>query len=140
MGLFKRIKGIGKKTLHTDTFTEGLMENVEGEKLATSEQGEIWVYIQELGGYYSLNTTILSGVKIKTIKGGKLSLLGAKEAFVLDTDDNHLESDYSNVSNRWMTKANYNIEKKDIDYIRKKGYTQLQFEFKKKTLVFDVIK
>ncbi len=140
MGLFNKIKGLGKKTLHADKFTEGLMENVEGEKLSASEHGEIWVYIQELGGYYSLNTTILSGVKIKTIKGGKLSFLGAKETFVLDTDDNHLESDYSNVSKRWMTKVNYNIDKKEIDYIRKKRYTQLQFEFKKKTLVFDVIK
>lgn len=148
MGLFRKIDkilaGFGNmksmKRVHVDTFTEELMENVEGEKLSASEDGELWVYLQELGGYYSLNTTILSGVKIKTIKGGKLSFLGTKETFVLVTDDNHLESDYSNVSKRWMTKVNYNIEKRDIDFIRKKRYTQLQFEFKKKTLMFDVSK
>ncbi|WP_117881733.1 hypothetical protein [Aureibaculum luteum] len=148
MGFFSKVDkvlaGLGNmkamKRVHVDTFTEGLMESVEGEKLSASEHGEIWAHIQELGGYYSLNTTILSGVNIKTIKGGKLSFLGSKDTFVLDTDDNQLESDYSNVSNRWMTKANYNIDKKDIDYIRGKGYTELQFVFKKKTLVFDVIK
>lgn len=125
---------------HVDTFTEDKIENIDGVKIATSESAALWVYFQELGGYYFLNTTILSGTNIKTLKGGKLVFYGNGLEFVLNTDDTQLESDFSNVSNRWMTSISYAITEKDIDYIKKKEYTDLRFEFKKKTIRFTVIK
>ena len=54
---------------HVDTYTENKIENIEGEKIAESEYGELWISFQELGGYNFLNTTILSGTNIKTLKG-----------------------------------------------------------------------
>lgn len=125
---------------HVDTHTENKIENIEGEKIAESENGQLWVSFQELGGYYFLNTTILSKINIKTLKGGKLIFLGDSEELILDTDDTQLESDFSNVSNRWMANINYCITEKDIAFIQKKQFSELQFEFKKKSINFNFIK
>jgi len=125
---------------NVDTYTENKIENIEGEKIAESENGELWITFQELGGYYFMNTTILSRINIKTLKGGKLFFLGNIEEFILDTDDTQLESDFSNVSNRWMTSISYGITEKEIDFIKKKEFSKLRFEFKKKFINFSVIK
>ena len=126
---------------HVDTYTENKIENIEGEKIAESENGELWISFQELGGYNFLNTTILSGINIKTLKGGKLFFLGNNnEDFILDTDSTQLESDFSNVSNRWITNISYSVNEENIDFIKEKKFSQLRFEFKKKAINFNIIK
>jgi hypothetical protein len=124
---------------HVDTYTENRIESIEGEKIAESQYGELWISFQELGGYHFLNTTILSRINIKTLKGGTLKFLGNNMEFILDTDNTQLESDFSNVSSRWISNINYGLTEKDIDFIQKKEYSKLCFQFKKKSLEFNVI-
>ncbi len=75
----------------------------------------------------------------KILKGGKLIFLKDKEKFVLEADDTQLESGFSNMSNSWMT-TNYSMSKKGIEYVKKKEFNELHFEFKKKVISFNVIK
>jgi len=124
---------------HVDTFTENKMENVAGEQIAQSQHGGIWAELQELNGYIFMNITVLGTVKIKTFKGSTLTFLG-DEKITLTSDIAEIDSDYSNVSNRWMTSMSFEITKKDLAFIQKKNFDQIQLTFKKKSLLFDAKK
>lgn len=144
MKLFKTIDkvlaGFGNikamERTHVDTFTENEILKTKGEKIAESNNGGIWIEYEELAGFDFMNATILSNVNIKTFKGSKLSFLGNQEELIINSDTIEIESDYSNVSNRWITKISYIVTQKDIDFIQKKEFNQITIEFKKTTINF----
>ena len=95
---------------------------------------------QELAGFDFLESTILSKTNIKTFKGGKLILKGENDSLTLDSDITEIESDYSNVSNRWMTKVSFVVSKDNIKFIKEKKADEIRFEHKKKAITFKVAK
>jgi hypothetical protein len=137
LGAFGNIRALERT--HVDTYTENLIENIKGEKIAESVNGQLWVDFQELAGFDFLEATILSRVNIKTFKGGKL-IFDGETPLILDSDITEIESDYSNISKRWMTKVSFVVTKKNINQIQLKGSTEVRFEYKKKFIIFKVIK
>lgn len=137
LGAFGNIRALERT--HVDTYTENLIENIKGKKIAESVNGQLWADFQELAGFYFLEATILSRVNIKTFKGGKL-IFDGETPLILDSDITEIESDYSNVSNRWMTKVSFVVTKKNINQIQLKGSTEVRFKYKKKFIIFKVIK
>lgn len=129
MGVFRKIDRIlgalgnirALERTHVDTYTEDLIQNVSGQKIAESIDGQLWVDFQELAGYNFLEATILSRENIKTFNGGRLVFNRIKEELVLDSDITEIESDYSNVSKRWMTKVSFIITKDNIKFIEEKS-------------------
>ncbi len=144
MGIFKKVDKVlaslgnirAMERLHVDTFTEDKINNIEGDKIAESKEGQLWVGIQELNGYFFLETIILSGIKIKTIKGGVLIFSNDDKDFTLISDTQEIESDFSNVSNRFMTRISFDITESEIQQIVNREFKQIRFEFKKKSLTF----
>lgn len=124
---------------HIDTHTENKMQEVAGEQIATSEQGGIWVALQELNGYVFMEVTVLGTTKIKSLKGCTLTFLGDNE-LTLTSDSYEINSEFSNVSTRWMTLMSFEITKKDLSYISKKKFNQIRLDFKKKSLLFEAKK
>ena len=137
LGAFGNIRALERT--HVDTYTENLIENIKGEKIAESVNGQLWADFQELAGFDFLEATILSRVNIKTFKGGKI-IFDGETPLILYSDITEIESDYSNVSNRWMTKVSFVVTKKNINQIQLKGSTEVRFEYKKKFIIFKVIK
>ena len=137
LGAFGNIKALERT--HVDTFTESLITNIAGDKIAESSEGQLWVEFQELAGF-DLLETILSRVNIKTYKGAKLTLISENEDLILDSDITEIESDYSNVSNRWMTKVSYVVSKENIKFIEEKKANQIRFDYKRKSINFNAIK
>lgn len=146
MSFFKKIDqllaGFGNMSamqrVHVDTHTEGLINNIPGERYGVSNYGELWVSYQELAGYFFINTSIVSGTSFKGNKGATLEFLNGENGFVVESDDYMIESDYSNVSNRWLTKINYCLEKEKWEAVEKKKFSQVKFKWKKIELVFDI--
>lgn len=124
---------------HIDTHTENRMQEVAGEQLAKSEHGGIWAALQELNGYVFMEVTVLGTTKIKSLKGCTLTFLGDTN-LTLTSDSYEISSEFSNVSTRWMTQMSFEITKKDLSYISKKKYNQIQLDFKKKSLLFEAKK
>lgn len=147
MGVFRKIdKVLGAlgniralERTHVDTYTENLIQNVSGQKIAESIDGQLWVDFQELAGYDFLEVTILSRENIKTFNGGRLVFNLIKEELVLDSDITEIESDYSNVSKRWMTKVSFIVTKDNIKFIEEKKFDIIRFEYKKKSITFKMI-
>lgn len=77
LAAFGNIKALERT--HVDNFTENLITNISGEKIAVSNYGQLWMYFEELAWHQFLETSILSGINIKTFKGGKLIFSGREE-------------------------------------------------------------
>lgn len=122
---------------HVDTFTEGLISNIKGDKIAESDYGQLFVSFQSLANYEFLNATILSGTNVKTFKGSSLVFDIDGQELVLLSDTQEIESDYSNVSKRWLTKISFVINEDDKKMMLEKNFSSVLFKFKKKTLLMN---
>ncbi|MCH9660203.1 MAG: hypothetical protein K0U54_04745 [Bacteroidetes bacterium] len=135
--LFTSMEGkSASQLLHNDTYTENLIENTPGDLLAQSEDGQIFVGVLELNGFFFLEATLLSKIGVKTHKGGTLHFKGGKQDFELKSDTQEMKSEYSNVSRRYMTDISFEVGKDELTKIQKGDYTEVQFSFKKKVLTF----
>ncbi len=123
--------------LHDDTATQDKTLNIGGDKIAESKEGQLWVGIQELTGYYFLETTIVSILNIKTFDGATLVFKGEKENFELKSDTQEIKSEFSNVSNRFIAQASFDITKDEINKMIKGDFTEVEIKFKKKTILLN---
>jgi hypothetical protein len=147
MKLFKSVDkvlalmGSSKATerAHKNAFTEEMKEQIPGEQLGTSEHGGIWAVLQELNGYLFMEVIVLDTTKIKTFKGATLTFIGDTK-LNLTSDSKELNSDFSSATKRWLTQISFEVSKKDVNYIRKKKFDQIQLDFKKKSLMFEAKK
>ncbi|RMA58076.1 hypothetical protein [Ulvibacter antarcticus] len=145
MALFKKVDKVlaalgnirAMERLHVDTVTEEKIENIGGDKIAESQDGIIYGGIDELNGYLFLETVILSRMNIKTFKGATLKFIGSSD-FELKSDTQEIESEFSNVSNRFITRISFDITKNEIHLIKDKKYDKVIFGFKKKS--FELLK
>ena len=138
LGAFGNIRALERT--HVDTFTENLITNIKGDKIAESVDGQLWVEFQELAGFNFLESTILSRENIKTYKGATLTFYSEEEDLVLNSDITEIESDYSNVSSRWMTKISYVVSKDEIQFIKAKKANKVMFEYKRRSISFQGVK
>ena len=125
--------------LHVDTFTEEKMENVGGQKIAESKEGQLYVGVSEINGYMFLETAIFTGINIKTFKGATLSFEGGNEDFELSSDTQEIVAEFSNVSNRFMSQVSFDINKEEIEKITKGDFQYIKFSFKKKSITMNRI-
>lgn len=119
------------KRLHVDTYTEDKIKNISGVKIAESKEGQFWIEFQELNETLFMNSTILSRIELKTYKGSKITILTNDYEIEINSDEKSIESDFSNVSNTWITKVSFIIEAKERDIIEKRDFEELNYEFNK---------
>lgn len=124
------------KRTHVDTYTEGKINEIKGDQIAGNNLLGIWITFNELAGYKFLELAMLSRTEIKTFKGVELSFLGGEVEMYIDSDTKEISSDFSNVSNRWLTHMSFEVSDEDIDFITKKEYEIVQIESKKKQIRF----
>lgn len=127
------------KRLHVDTFTENKIKNVSGIKIAESKDGQFWVEFQELNEVLFMTSTILSRIDLKTFKGAKITLLTEDYEIEINSDERTIESDFSNVSNTWITKVSFIIDLKERKIIEERNFEELEYKFKKETLNLRVV-
>ncbi len=141
MSLFKKVDKVlasfgntgAMERLHEDSVTEEKISVIGGDKIAESDEGTLLAGINELNGYLFMETVMLSKVKMKTFKGAMLHFIG-EEDFKLASDTQEIESEFSNASNRFMTKISFDITEKEIEFIKNKKYNKVIFECKKVSL------
>ncbi|WP_179367572.1 hypothetical protein [Winogradskyella forsetii] len=122
--------------LHVDTHTEEKINNISGIKIAESRQGQFWVNFQELNGFLFMNSTILSHFDLKTSRGTKINILTEDYEIEIESDEKEIDSDFSNVSNTWITKVSFVIDPKEREIIEKRNFEEIEYKFKKERLRF----
>jgi hypothetical protein len=122
--------------LDVETYTEDIINDIENDPFAISEQNVLYAGTNELGGYYYLQTVIVGAFKIKTIKGAQLTIMGNQSEIQLESDMEELESDVSNVSNRFITKIDFILNENDLPKLDKSLISSLTLTSKKDKVVF----
>lgn len=126
--------------LHVDTFTEDKIKNISGTKIAESTEGQFWVSFQELGGFLFMNATILGHLNLNTNNGIKIILFTTEYEIEFDSDEKEIQSDFSNVSNTWITKVSFVIDATEKKMIENKEFDQIECHFKDSKTKFLVAK
>ena len=119
---------------HVDTFTEDLISKVKGDKIAESNFAQLYVTYQNLSDYNFLNISVLSATDIKSFKGCNLVFESHNNQITIPSDTKEIESDFSNVSNRYLTKISFIINKSEKEMISKGNFEKVFINFKKKSL------
>lgn len=125
---------------HVDTYTENRIYNAKGTQIAASENGGIWIEYQEISGYTFLNTIIIGRNNLKTLNGCELVFSGNNFESKLISDTREIESDSSNVSNRWITNIPFDVTDVNLDFIENKTADTVQLNCKKVNEVFNILK
>lgn len=125
---------------HVDTYTEKRIKTVNGEQIAFTEHGGIWAEFQELTEFQFMNITVIGKTKFKTYDGCQLIFVSNHSELHLVSDTLEIESDYSNVSERWITEISFDITDKNIEMITHKEAIKVHLNFKKNSESFDIIK
>lgn len=125
---------------HVDTFTENRILNVPGEQIASIENGGIWIDFQELSDYHFMNIIVIGKKKFKTFDGCELVFTSNNSELKLISDSKEIASDFSNVSNRWITQIDFDITNINIDMIIKKEANLVHLNFKKDSETFEILK
>lgn len=123
---------------HVDTYTENKINSINALKIGESSQGQLYIKFNQLAGYQFLDITILSRQNIKTFNGGSLIFEGEKE-LSLKSDTTEIESDFSNISNQWMTEVSFIVKQREIDFIKSHNLNRIIFYYKKKAIHFNAI-
>lgn len=126
LNLFKKlVVGLGgvdtSERNHVDVFTEERITNVIGDKIASHEKGGIWIKVQELAEFHFLNVTLVGNKNFKTNKGITFHFIGNNKSYELNSDTKEIVSDYSNVSNQWITQFSFDITEIDFDTMLTEG-------------------
>jgi hypothetical protein len=126
-----------KNQVENETINENNSVELVGEKIGSSPDGQLNVGIQELSGYLFLETFILTNVNIKTFNGAKLNFKGGKDKFTLTSDTQEIKSDLAGKPFKYITQISFDISEKEIEKMKKGAYSEIQLEFKRKSVVFN---
>lgn len=126
-----------KNNLDTESIEENSTEELEGEKIGASKDGQLNVGIQELSGYLFLETFILSNVIIKTFNGAKLTFIGDKEEFIVVSDTQEIKSDLAGNSFKYITQISFDITEEGVERIKNGDFSKIKLDFKRKSLLFN---
>ncbi|MDA9341380.1 hypothetical protein N9Q84_00205 [Flavobacteriaceae bacterium] len=126
-----------KNYLENITDDENKSEELEGDKIGTSKDGQLNVGIQELSGYLFLETFILSNVIIKTFNGAKLTFISENDEFILVSDTQEIKSDLAGNSFKYVTQISFDITEEGVERIKNGGFSKIKLDFKRKSLLFN---
>ncbi|WP_341215952.1 hypothetical protein [uncultured Wocania sp.] len=122
---------------HVDNHTEDIINSINDDVFAISEKNVLYASTKELGGYHYIITIIVGTFKIKTIKGASLNIKGENFDLDLKSDMDEFESDHSNVSNRFITRIDFQIEKEAVEKFDKTIIKSLKLSAKKQEIIFN---
>ena len=121
MGFFKKIDKVfsSSSSFHlldrneVDLHIEENIKSAGIAKYAISDYGDVYITINELGGFLMLETILVSATNVKTKKGSKLTFSAKDASLKFDSDEDRIESDFSSDANRYSTKIDYNISEEE---------------------------
>ncbi len=145
MGFITKLKSAFGSEKSTENVTNGdtidaIIKDIEHDAFATSDANVLYAGLNELGGYYFVQTVIVGSFKVKSKKGAQLRINGKNLNLELTSDSEEFESDHTDVKGRHITKIDFQIEEKDAAKIDRPNVDELMLSCKGKTFNFHVIK
>lgn len=127
------------ENMQEDTYINDIIKSIEQKPFAVSNENVCYASINELAGYYFLQTMIVGKFKIKTFDGAQLKVLGSDVEMNLESDMMELESELTNVSKSYVTRMDFTINENEIPKLDRSQVHTLKLSAKKQNLEFSVI-
>ena len=148
MGFFKKIDKVLSSSkdfnlmerTEVDIEIEENIKKVGINKFAASNYGDLYLRINELGGFLILETILVSATNLKSKKGTKLTFQTYNESLIFESDENKIESDFSESVNKSITKIDYNITEDQVKKIEERIFDTLSFEINQKKIELSILK
>lgn len=148
MGFFKKVDKVftGSEQFNLMERTEvdiQIEENIKKggiHKFATSDYGDLYLRVNELGGFLIMETILVSATNFKSKKGSVLTFIKGKELLKLESDENKIESDFYNAVKKAITKIDYNVSTKEAEAFKEETYDEVRFEINGNEILFSVLK
>ena len=148
MGFFKKVDKVftGSEQFNLMERTEvdiQIEENIKKggiHKFATSDYGDLYLRVNELGGFLIMETILVSATNLKSKKGSVLTFIKGKELLKLESDENKIESDFYNAVKKSITKIDYNVSTKEAEAFKEETYDEVRFEINGNEILFSVLK
>ena len=143
--LNKLLVGLGNnkalEKVHETTFSENKIEiNLPGKKIGESDNGQLWITYENLGGFDFMNLIVVSRFNIKTKNRCEMQFLGGVEELTLISDTEEIESDNSNPAKIWITQISFDIDKDQRKFIKSRAAKEINLKYKKREIRFKMIK
>jgi hypothetical protein len=147
MGFFKKIDKVFKASdnfnlmerTEVDVQIEENIEKAGIQKFATSDYGDLYLRVNELGGFLILETIMVSATNLKSKKGSALTFIIGTETLKLESDEYKVESDFSKAVNKSITKIDYNISAEEAEEFKEEKYDEVRFEINGNEILFSVL-
>lgn len=148
MGFFKKInKALASSEsfnlmnrTEVDVQIEQNIKTIGIHKFAESDYADLYLRVNELGGFLILETIIVSATNLKSKKGSILTFMKPNDTFKLESDETKIESDFSNSVKKSITKIDYNISNEEAEKIKAEKFNQVCFEINGNQILFSVLK
>jgi hypothetical protein len=125
---------------YVDTYSENIIQNISGEKIATLENGGIWTEFSEIGDYEFMEVHIIGKEEYKSQTGAKLEFISKNNTIgTLESDTKEIESRFSNVSNRYLTSISFETTDLNLDFLLDRKADTILLSCKNKKEQFEVI-
>ena len=137
MGLFTKTK----KKKATSDFDKLLNEQLDIleesplEPILWNEESKVYCQSILLNGYRSLSMIITGYLKINTIEGCTISLIGEKENLTLKSDSDIVKGDYSEALNIGVTNFDVDLDDDLIEFIGKEKIVSAKLETRNGQLI-----
>jgi len=122
-----------------DVFSEEKVTDYIGDKIASNENGGIWIKVQELAEFHFLNVTIVGNQNIKTHNGITFNFIANDKNYELHSDTQEIKSEKSTTFNQFVTQFSFDITEIDFDTMLTEANT-IEVKSNKQTEVFKIIK
>ncbi len=126
-------------TPQADTYTEDIINDVEGAPFAISKSNVMYAGLSELAGYHYFKTIVIGTFQIKTFKGATLMVNGKDFKLELQSDMVELQSESSNGSDRNITRIDFEIDSEEVSKISKATIESMELSAKKSSVHFSII-
>ena len=122
-----------------DTYTEDIINSIEQQPFAISNHNVCYAATNELAGYHFLQTIIVGKFKVKTFKGTQLTITGLDFELELESDMMELQSELSDVPDRYITQIDFVLDKNDLPKMDRSYIKSLILTAKKQSVEFSII-
>lgn len=140
MGVFGKLFGNKQKveTIDDPAYIETIIKAGKDKPLGVSGSNVMYAGYNELGGYYYLQTAVIGRLKVKTKTGAKLFVDCKGTSLELEADMNELESNVANPLEGYVTTIDFQIEKTDVERLKRSNIKGLRLVVKNNDIEFDV--
>jgi len=108
-----------------------------GTKFGSNSTNNVYIDVEELGGFSYLKTVIIGDTSVKIKRTGcTLTVIFKNDSITLSSDDTNITSNQIKKTKLFYTEIDFELDEIEATKIKKEKVQEIQYTFKNQTIVF----